>query len=92
MNTVIVIVAACLYGAGVIIAAGDALVDEHTEREQAHNAKLDAVRVGSLARVHAARRRLRFAWAWPVLLVQALWRLRHETRPRHVGPTPRHHR
>lgn len=92
MNDVIIIVSACLYGAGVIIAAGDAVIDEHTEREQAHAAKLDAVRVGSLARVHAARRRLRWCWAWPVLLVQALWRLRHETRPPRTGPTPRHHR
>lgn len=92
MNDVILIVVACLYGAGVIIAAGDAVIDEHTEREQAHTAKLDAVRVGSLARVHAARRRLHWCWAWPVLLVQALWRLRHETRPRHQTTIPRHHR
>lgn len=92
MIDVIAVVIACLYIAGWVIAAGDAIIDEHTESEQAQAAKLDAVRVGSLARVHAARRRLRWSWAWPVLLMQALWNLRHETRPRHRAPIPRHHR
>lgn len=88
MSDVVGIVAVCLYIAGWIITVGDALIDEHTERQHAQTAKLDAVRAGSLARVQAAARRLRWSGLWPVLLVIALWRLRNETTPRHKSPRP----
>lgn len=86
MTTVIVITLGCLYVAGIGIAAGDALADEINERDAAHATNLHTIRADSLRRMHAARRRLRWSPLWPVLLVQALWRLRLETTPRHRAP------
>lgn len=86
MTTVIVITVGCLYLAGIIIAAGDALIDELHERDAAHTADLKDIRVDSRRRMHAARRRFHWSPLWPVLLIQALWRLRLETTPRHRAP------
>lgn len=81
MTTVIIVTVGCLYLAGIIIAAGDAILDELHERDEAHAPHLHTIRADSLRRSRAARRRLRWAPLWPVLLIQALWRLRLETRP-----------
>jgi hypothetical protein len=91
MTTVIIITAACLYFTGIIIAAGDALAEEVTERDIAQSAELPVIRADSIARMHAARRRLRWSALWPLLLAQALWRLLHETTPRHRTTTRRRH-
>lgn len=90
MNTVITITVGCLYLAGAIIAAGDALIDELHERNAARTADLEDIREDSHRRMHAARRRLHWSPLWPVLLIQALWRLRLETAPPRHG-TPRNH-
>jgi hypothetical protein len=87
--TVIVITVGCLYFAGVIIAAGDALIDELHERDASHAADLEDIRVDSRRRMQAARRRFHWSPLWPVLLIQALWRLRLETAPRHRAPRNR---
>lgn len=88
-TTVIVITVGCLYLAGIIIAAGDALIDEMHERDQAHAAELEVIRSDAIRRMHAARRRFHWSPMWPVLLIQALWRLRLETAPRHRAPRNR---
>lgn len=88
-TTVIVITVGCLYLAGIIIAAGDALIDELHERDQAHAAELEVIRSDAIRRMHAARRRFHWSPMWPVLLIQALWRLRLETAPRHRAPRNR---
>lgn len=80
MTTVIIVTVGCLYFAGIIIAAGDAILEELHERDEAHAPHLHTIRADSLRRSRAARRRLRWAPLWPVLLIQALWRLRLETR------------
>jgi hypothetical protein len=80
MSTVIIVTVGCLYLAGIIIAAGDAILEELHERDEAHAPHLHSIRADSLRRSRAARRRLRWAPLWPVLLIQALWRLRLETR------------
>jgi len=90
MTTVIVITVGCLYLAGIIIAAGDALLDELNEREQMYTAELDTVRDDARRRVLAAQRRMHWSPLWPVLLIQALWRLRLENAPPRHG-TPRNH-
>jgi hypothetical protein len=82
MTTVIIVTVGCLYFAGIIIAAGDAILDELHERDEAHLPHLHTIRADSLRRSRAARRRLHWAPLWPVLLIQALWRLRLETGPR----------
>jgi hypothetical protein len=89
MTTVIIITVGCLYFAGVIIAAGDALIDELHERDAAHAADLEDIRADSFRRMQAARRRFHWSPLWPVLLIQALWRLRLETAPRHRAPRNR---
>jgi hypothetical protein len=89
MTTVIIITVGCLYFAGVIIAAGDALIDELHERDAAHAADLEDIRADSFRRMQAARRRFHWSPLWPVLLIQALWRLRLETEPRHRAPRNR---
>lgn len=90
MTTVIVITVGCLYLAGVIIAAGDALIEELHEHDQSHAAEMENIRVDARRRMLAARRRFHWSPLWPVLLVQALWRLRLETAPPRHG-TPRNH-
>lgn len=90
MTTVIAITVGCLYLAGVIIAAGDALLDELHERDHAHAAELDTIRDDARRRIRAAQRRFHWSPLWPVLLIQALWRLRLETAPPRHG-TPRNH-
>jgi hypothetical protein len=89
MTTVIIITVGCLYFAGVIIAAGDALIDELHERDAGHAADLEDIRADSFRRMQAARRRFHWSPLWPVLLIQALWRLRLETEPRHRAPRNR---
>jgi hypothetical protein len=89
MTTVIIITVGCLYFAGVIIAAGDALIDELHERDAAHAADLEDIRADSFRRMQAARRRFHWSPLWPVLLIQALLRLRLETEPRHRAPRNR---
>lgn len=86
MTTVVIITLACLYAAGIIIAAGDALADEINERDISHSAELPTIQLDAIQRMHAARRRLHWSPLWPVLLIQALWRLRLETTPRHRSP------
>ncbi len=87
MTTVVLIVFGCLYIAGIGIAAGDALADEINERDHAHAADLEPIREDAFRRMHAARRRFHWSPLWPVLLIQALWRLRLETAPpRHRAP------
>lgn len=91
MNDAVVITVGCLYVAGILIAYVDAVAEERHERDHAHDPRhLDAVRVDALDRAEAARRRIPWAGVWPILLIMALWRLRHENRPRHQSP--RHHR
>lgn len=89
MTTVIVVTLSCLYLAGIGIAAGDALADELHERDTAHAADLEVIRADAIRRMHAARRRFHWSPLWPVLLIQALCRLRLETAPRHRSPRNR---
>jgi hypothetical protein len=89
MTTVILITVGCLYFAGMLIAAGDALIDELHERDAAHAADLEDIKADSFRRMQAARRRFHWSPLWPVLLIQALLRLRLETEPRHRAPRNR---
>lgn len=73
----------------ILIAAGDAMIDELHERDAGHAAELAGIRTESFRRMRAARRRLHWSPLWPVLLIQALWRLRLETTPRHRAPRNR---
>jgi hypothetical protein len=86
MTTAIAITVGCLYFAGVIIAAGDALIDELHERDRSNEPNLETIQADARRRMLAARRRFHWSPLWPVLLIQALWRLRYETAPRHRAP------
>lgn len=83
------IVLGCLYAAGAVIAAGDAVIDEQHERQQARKATIADVRDGAEARVTAAQRRLALAPIWPFLFARELHRLRDETAPRNRPPRHR---
>lgn len=90
MTTVIVVTVGCLYFAGIMIAAGDALIEELHERDRSHEPNLEIIQADARRRMHAARRRFHWSPLWPVLLIQALWRLRLENAPPRHG-TPRNH-
>lgn len=78
MTTVAIIVALCLYIAGIIITAGDALIDEHNELRHARDANMPILRVTARNQAAAARHRFERCLVWPLLLFTALRRLRDE--------------
>jgi hypothetical protein len=91
MNDTIIITVGCLYIAGIIVAYVDGVMEERNERDHANDPRhIDEIRKDAIERANAARRRIPWVGVWPVLLIMALWRLRHENRPRHESP--RHHR
>lgn len=79
MTTVVITVLACLYVAGIIIAGGDALLDEAHERKQAREANMPILRATAEVQAAAAHRRFGWSLLWPVLFITALRRLRDET-------------